>query len=238
VPDAPKQGGSDPDEGFLRFEDALANDDAAGAARCLRELEAELGADDPDVAYARARLVWAEQGDEAAEPLLQRVLELDDEHAEAEYDLACLAEERGDHAEMVQRFLRVRALDALGDKASGIGTPEDMDTIESAARDVIDGLPEPFAERLQNVPVILERRPSRDLVQEGFDPRALGLFDGPTDAEQGMAAPTRIVLYACNLLAEFPEAEDLREQVEVTVLHEVGHFFGLDEDDLERLGLD
>jgi predicted Zn-dependent protease with MMP-like domain len=53
-----------------------------------------------------------------------------------------------------------------------------------------------------------------------------------------MAAPTRIVLYACNLLAEFPEAEDLREQVEVTVLHEVGHFFGLDEDDLERLGLD
>jgi predicted Zn-dependent protease with MMP-like domain len=51
-------------------------------------------------------------------------------------------------------------------------------------------------------------------------------------------APTRIVLYACNLLAEFPDPVDLQEQVEITVLHEVGHYFGLDEDDMERLGLD
>jgi predicted Zn-dependent protease with MMP-like domain len=45
------------------------------------------------------------------------------------------------------------------------------------------------------------------------------------------------VLFACNLLAEFPERPTLAHQVELTVLHEIGHFFGLDEAELEELGL-
>jgi predicted Zn-dependent protease with MMP-like domain len=95
-----------------------------------------------------------------------------------------------------------------------------------------------FARRLEHVPVILEDRPSGSLVAEGFDPRAFGLFEGPTDGVRDEPAPTRIVLYAANLLAEFPDEPELSEQIEVTVLHEVGHFFGLEEEELERLGLD
>ena len=75
------------------------------------------------------------------------------------------------------------------------------------------------------------------LVADGFDPRALGLFEGPTEGTTDVPMPTRIVLYAANLLAEFPEEPELSEQIEVTVLHEVGHFFNLDEEQLERLGL-
>jgi predicted Zn-dependent protease with MMP-like domain len=46
------------------------------------------------------------------------------------------------------------------------------------------------------------------------------------------------VLYTANLLADSLDDEELKIEVETTVLHEVGHYFGLDEEDLERLGLD
>lgn len=223
---------------MLRFDQALADDDLAQAKRTLRELEAACGEDDPDVLYCAAQLAWTEERDDDAAALLRRVLEHDDAHADAHYDLACLAEGRGDHATMVQHFLRVRALDATTDKTIGIGSGEDFDAIERLARAVLDGLPEPFASRLAHVPVLIEKRPARHLVQDGFDPRAFGLFEGATDGDQSLSAPTRIVLFANNLVAEFPEPEELEEQVEITLLHEIGHFFGLSEDDMERLGLD
>jgi len=49
---------------------------------------------------------------------------------------------------------------------------------------------------------------------------------------------TRIVLFAENLALDFPDADDFEKQVRITVLHELGHYFGLDEDDMVRLGLD
>jgi predicted Zn-dependent protease with MMP-like domain len=89
---------------------------------------------------------------------------------------------------------------------------------------------------------VLEARPAEALVREGFDPRALGLFEGQGDLGQHSGAthdaPTRIVLFYANLLASFPDEDALREEIEVTILHEIGHFFGLDEDDMERLGLE
>ncbi|RPI57721.1 MAG: hypothetical protein EHM50_11480, partial [Lysobacterales bacterium] len=51
-------------------------------------------------------------------------------------------------------------------------------------------------------------------------------------------APTRIVLFCSNLLVGFPDRDELAEQIEITILHEIGHFFGLDEDAVARLGLE
>ena len=113
--------------------------------------------------------------------------------------------------------------------------------IERVAARTLEGLPEPFASRLRDVPVVLEPRPGRDLVQEGFDPRALGLFEGPDDfgrrALEVTARPSRIVVFFANLLDAYPRDEDVRTQVEVTLLHEIGHFFGLDEEQVDALGL-
>ncbi len=226
------------DELLESFEAALAEEDLTDAAAVLAKLAVACKADDSELAYAKARLCWAKEGAEAAQPLLARVVELDDSHADAHYDLGCLAQDLGAADKSLQHFLRVRTLDALLDKLHGLGTPEEFDAIERVAREVLEELPEPFGSRLAKVPVLIERRPARDLVEEGFDPRAFGLFEGPTDAMPGTPEPTRIVIFACNLLAAFPDDEDLCEQVEITLLHEVGHFFGLDEDDMERLGLD
>jgi predicted Zn-dependent protease with MMP-like domain len=183
-------------------------------------------------------VVWEESGAEQAVPLLEAVLSIDREHADAWYALARAAEERGDEGAMVEHHLRVHALDARHDREARLGRPEELDHIERVAYDVLSALPAPFAARLAHVPVLLERRPSRDLVRDGFDPRALGLFEGPTHDDTSTAAPTRIVLFTNNLLADFPSDPELSEQIEITLLHEIGHYFGLDEDDMERLGLD
>lgn len=223
---------------FHRFELALQEEDFVEAKACYEAMRAQDGDDHPEVAYALARLTWAQEDDEAAEPLLLRVLTLDPRHAEAYYDLGCIADDRGDQAQSVQHFLQVRALDTEADREFGVGTAEQVDHIERVARELLDELPAPFAQRMEHVPVLIENRPSHALVSEGFDPRAFGLFEGPTDAMPDVPAPTRIVLYACNLLAEFPSDPMLSEQIEVTLLHEIGHFFGLEEDDMVRLGLD
>ncbi|HET6332514.1 MAG TPA: metallopeptidase family protein [Polyangiales bacterium] len=219
------------------FESELAEGDSAGAAQCLRALQRMLPAGDAELLYARARFAWVEQGQEAALPTLQQVVTLDPRHSDAHYDLGRIAEQQGDRATLVRHFLRVRALDAEHDRDAGLGKPEHFDFIDRVAREVLDALPAPFAARLDHVPVMIERRPARALVEDGFDPRSFGLFEGPTEAMRDVPAPTRIVLFACNLLAEFSDPDTLAHQVELTLLHEIGHFFGLDEAELEELGL-
>lgn len=220
-----------------RFDQHLHDEDVAAANGCLTALREALSDSDPELSYAEARLAWLSTGPEAALALLERVIALDPSHADAHYDLGRIAEERADRGAVAAHFLRVRALDAEHDRAAGLGTAQQLDFIDKVAREVLDGLPAPFAVRLEHVPVLIERRPSPALVGDGFDPRSFGLFEGPTESMRDVPAPTRIVLFACNLLAEFPDEATLAQQVETTVLHEIGHFFGLDEADLEALGL-
>lgn len=220
-----------------RFEDCIAQADEAAARAILDELRACAASDHPAVQLVQARYTWLADGPEAAQPLYRDLIARDPEFADGVYDLGCIAEELEDRAEMVTCFLKVRALDARVDRELGIGSDAELAHIEQVAREVLEHLPALFAERLAHVPVIIEKRPSRELVADGFDPRALGLFEGPTEGTTDVPMPTRIVLYAANLLAEFPEEPELSEQIEVTVLHEVGHFFNLDEEQLERLGL-
>jgi predicted Zn-dependent protease with MMP-like domain len=223
-------------EGILtELEQCLADEDLEGARAALAAAEELAGADDPDVGYGRA-LIDLESGEvQGAVAQLRKVLEADPDFADAHHLLGLALEELGDEEGMVHHFLRTRALDAKLDKERGVGGREDVDRIERVARETLDGLPEPFASKLREVPVMLENRPNRALVEDGFDPRAFGLFEGPEHG-QDAPAPTRIVLYTSNLLSNF-SGEELDDQVEITVLHEVGHYFGLDEDDMERLGL-
>ncbi|MDB4989458.1 MAG: hypothetical protein JWN04_4636 [Myxococcaceae bacterium] len=222
---------------LAELERCLSDEDVEGARAALSAAEEIAGPDDPDVGYGRALIAWETGELEAGVAELKRVLEVDPEFADAHHTLGLLLEELSDEQGMIHHFLRTRALDAKLDRDRSIGTPEDIDRIERVARKTIEELPDEFASLLKSVPVMLETRPSRALVESGFDPRAYGLFEGPEHGDDDVPAPTRVVLFTSNLLSSF-SGDELDEQVEITVFHEVGHYFGLDEEDMARLGLD
>lgn len=197
----------------------------------------------PEVRLAKARALSAARGPEAAKDELERLVRDEPDFAEARHELGLVYEELGEPAAQSRQMLEVRELDAAADKESGFDFMASSDRIVATAERVIAGLPLKWRARISAVPVIVEERPSEDLVREGFDPRALGLFEGPSHAERaaGLTSgmPTRIVLYAANLAAfvDPTDDEELAAEIEITLLHEIGHYFGLDEDELEKLGL-
>jgi predicted Zn-dependent protease with MMP-like domain len=210
-------------------------------AEALIDALAEVrGEADPSVRFERAAVVWEREGPESAVRLLDALLTDYPDFADAHYARALACEEVEDFEGMRRHFLEVLRLDTETDNELGVGNEEELDFIEQAAEDAIANVPEQFRKLLKGVPIVLEPRPHPDLVAEGFDPRSLGLFEGLDHAHQAGGdhrAPTRIVLFHANLLADFPDPETLAEEIEITLLHEIGHFFGLDEDDVERLGL-
>ena len=124
--------------------------------------------------------------------------------------------------------------------APAVAAPEAL--IEAAAREAIDDLPRSIREYVAHVPVLIEDFPSTDLVlNENVSPQILGLFMGVPRAEASITgdAPDidRVILFKRNLEKACREEDELIEQIQITVKHEIGHYLGLDEADLERLGL-
>lgn len=235
---------NDDDDDDRRWEalvDAINLGDYAGAQTLLDELAGDYG-DDPELMYERAVLLWERDGPQAATTTLDELLRRDPDHGDAHYLRGLAYAEANDHAGMVEHFLATLRIDALESDDLGEDGEEDLDFIEATAEQVLAHVPAEFAELLHGAPIVLEPRPHPDLVRTGFDPRSLGLFEGlehgRLEAGEAAVAPTRIVLYYANLLADFPERDELADEVEITILHELGHFFGLGEDDLERLGLE
>ena len=103
-------------------------------------------------------------------------------------------------------------------------------------------LPAPLRERAAPLPVTFERVPSADFVAEGIEADSLGLFTGPAFGEEESSAspvPPQIFLFLDNLWDFAGGDEEIyREEVHTTYLHELGHYLGLDEDDLTERGLE
>jgi predicted Zn-dependent protease with MMP-like domain len=113
---------------------------------------------------------------------------------------------------------------------------------EKEAEATIAALPKPVRERLEGIPVTCLPEPTREIMDDGIAPDTLGLFVGdpyPDETSGGDPLPPQIILFIHNLrdMAEGDE-ETFRKEVRTTILHEIGHFFGLDEADLEDRGLE
>jgi len=98
------------------------------------------------------------------------------------------------------------------------------------ASEALDEIPEVFQRYLANTLVIVEDHPSLDAVRRGTDPDLLGVYEGATALASDM--PEHIVLYQKNHEHLCPTAEALRAEVRQTILHEVGHHFGMEEQEL------
>lgn len=103
-------------------------------------------------------------------------------------------------------------------------------------------LPAPLRELAAAIPVHYEALPGQDLLDEGFEDDILGLFTGSaygTEFQEDQPMPAQIILYLENLW-DFAEGdrEVFLDEVRITYLHELGHYFGWDEDDLAARELD
>ncbi len=112
-----------------------------------------------------------------------------------------------------------------------------------ASREVeaaVSSLPKPLRARAGKLPVTFERRPNRELQADGIDSDTLGLFVGAEFAEEGIVPlPSQIILFLKNLWGiAGNDALVFRDEVRTTFLHELGHYLGLDEDELTERGLE
>jgi predicted Zn-dependent protease with MMP-like domain len=110
----------------------------------------------------------------------------------------------------------------------------DSEEFEKLVVDELDLLPDEMVDGLENVVFVTEDRPedgSLDL---------LGLYDGVDLTRRGNYGfgelPDRIILYREPLLAVAKDLEELKDQIHVTLVHEIAHFFGLDDGELHDLG--
>ena len=110
-------------------------------------------------------------------------------------------------------------------------TDEDFDEAVSQA---LDQVPKEFLDLLDNVVVLVEDEPLGD------DKSLLGLYEGiplsERDSHYGAVLPDHIFIYRGPLKRMCDSPEDLVEEIGITVVHEIAHFFGIDDEDLDDLG--
>jgi predicted Zn-dependent protease with MMP-like domain len=109
--------------------------------------------------------------------------------------------------------------------------------------EALDQIPAEFRPYLENVEILVEDWPSEELLaalEIPEDEGLYGLYSGTPLLDRSFdyaGFPDRITLFRGALLEDFPEPDDLRREVRLTVLHEIAHHFGIGEDRLEELGL-
>jgi predicted Zn-dependent protease with MMP-like domain len=120
-------------------------------------------------------------------------------------------------------------------------TPEEFDALVAEA---IESLPPALRERISNVVIVTENAPSPALLRRQDVPRGdtlLGLYEGipltQRTSHYGNVVPDKITLFKAPIEAAAGyRADRIREQVRRTVIHELAHHFGIDDDRLEELG--
>jgi predicted Zn-dependent protease with MMP-like domain len=114
------------------------------------------------------------------------------------------------------------------------GTQDFYELVERA----LDGLPPELSSLLDNVAIVVEDWPERSAA-DGRGEVLYGLYEGVPLTERGNSyygvLPDRITIFRGPLERDFG-ADELEEQVRITVVHEIAHFFGFDEERLEELG--
>ena len=106
---------------------------------------------------------------------------------------------------------------------------------DAAIEQVLSGLPEKFRDHLQNVEVGVEDVPSAELIADGLEFDLLGVYIGFTAESDEWGFPDRVILFQRNLENISPERETLLTEIRDTLLHEVGHHFGMDEEALREI---
>lgn len=113
---------------------------------------------------------------------------------------------------------------------------------DEEVKGVLGALPPELKKPSQGCSISFEERPGLSVTDEGLDEEVLGLFEGPSLIEESSSPGgemSRVRLFLQNIWELVEEDEqDYRDEVGITFLHELGHYFGWEEQDLEERGLE
>jgi predicted Zn-dependent protease with MMP-like domain/Tfp pilus assembly protein PilF len=179
-----------------------------------------------------------------AKEALELSLRLEPEVAHTLYHLALIAEHRSE-------FERAEELFSQAEQLQSDVYPRPVrishEAFAEAANQALRELPETVRSYVQHCSILIEELPEPDVYEDQeISPQVLGLFVGTPATEPGYSpelgsAPRldvdRILLYKRNLEKVATTRGELVEQIQITVKHELAHYLGLDEDEVERLGL-
>jgi predicted Zn-dependent protease with MMP-like domain len=198
--------------------------------------------EDPDVAYERGVALFELCRFDDAEKAFARALALAPDDAWALHQLGLLAERRGDDRKAARLLARAHEL-APDDFPKDLAV--DDESFRREVKTAIAGLPDEEKRALAGVPVEIQDLPDADdllAVEPPLSPTILGLFRGPAEDEPCTAADgprcRAIVFYRKNLIRFAHDRGELERQVRVTLLHELGHLHGEDDDQLRARGLE
>lgn len=113
---------------------------------------------------------------------------------------------------------------------------------EAVVDRALAAIPAPYSDALREVAVVIEHEPSAEQLEENgleADESMYGLYEGVPRTDYGAdwaASPNRITLFRVPLEEDFPDREELEDEVRLTVLHELAHHLGIDDDRLDELG--
>jgi predicted Zn-dependent protease with MMP-like domain len=116
---------------------------------------------------------------------------------------------------------------------------------EDLVAEALSTIPMPFAAALDEVAIVIDDEPSPEQLRysdmEASDDTLYGLYEGVARTEYGadwIQVPNRITLFRLPLEADFADPDDLADEVRITVIHELAHHLGIDDDRLGALGFD
>jgi predicted Zn-dependent protease with MMP-like domain len=115
---------------------------------------------------------------------------------------------------------------------------------ERLVAESLDLIPEELRRHVSNVQIVVENEPAEELLDDldvPLDETLFGLYEGTPLTERGTeysGLPDRIIIFRKPLLEEFENPAELRREIARTVVHEIAHHFGIDDERLTELGWD
>ena len=225
-------------EVWLTLSDVRASDHDPYGSLAAADAAVALAPDDAMARVARACALFDLCRVDDAEKLVAQALDRDPKNADAWWLRGRIHTLRKDHDKANKAFERAVALD--GERFQ---PPYriDEDAFARAIEEAMAELPEQVKGAMKNVDVIVEDVPDVEVLKKSdppLSPSAVGLFDPePLMQNAGPGQPVRIFLYRKNLEITCASEEEMVDEIGVTLLHEIGHHLGLDEDDLDARGL-
>lgn len=202
----------------------------------------EMDPDDPEYRSYLARALFRDGRYEEADQEARQALETDPRLSDAIVTRALVLERRGEFREAERLLREAHTIDPERfPRPVRLARVEFENEIQRAAT----LLPETFRDRLAEVSTFVEDLPTDPILTESdppLDPELLGLFVGValpdrTHFSTGGELPPRILLFQRNLERYASNIDELREEIAVTLYHELGHYLGLDEEELDELDL-